>query len=696
MKQQQNMCIYLVKKLSLSLGAVLLSACVVRDVEMQLPTTLPEPPNKVAVNNEAPKVSIKKIPIKVQPFASLGYKPEPLSVENTRKLKLPLDKIAINVDKMPLNNFIHMALGEILDLSFEVDASLSTRKEPVTLHITKPVQAERLLGMVEQALSAYNIFLAWSPEGLRVLPSKKAAQIVPNLAQDPNKLVPKSGRTMTVIPLQYAKPSEALSFMRSFLNLSNSSNATINTRLNALVVTGMPERIAVYKEAISLIDRPSLENKRMLMLRPVYWQAQELAKTLKDLLVAQDIPVSDSANTVGVKIVEIAPTNALVVVAGEQKWLQLIQRWVDELDTVDAVGEEQKSYVYFVKNANAEGLGSVLSSVLTGTSSSTTTGVGNSTSANKSTSKKPTLNANKNNSSQGGSLRVIVDTERNALIFVGTARDYRRAYQLLQQLDRQPRQILIEATVADITIDDTQKLGVDWKLAQTGNNSSHTLQTLDGLGAAAGGLSYVFLNTASNITARINALATAGRAKILSSPKLLTKDNEQASMQVGTQVAVVGSEVSNVQAGGENNTNLLRSFTYVDTGVILSVTPTILEGGKVELALSQEVSEAGESSNNTPPIFTRKVETVLVAESGQTIMIAGLITHNESTKTTKVPILGDIPWLGSLFSNDSRTERSTNMVILITPHIVNSSAEATYLTNEFQKQLDWQAEEFGN
>nr|WP_239649592.1 type II and III secretion system protein [Methylocucumis oryzae] len=160
-------------------------------------------------------------------------------------------------------------------------------------------------------------------------------------------------------------------------------------------------------------------------------------------------------------------------------------------------------------------------------------------------------------------------------------------------------------------------------------------------------------------------------------------------MQVGSQVAVITSNLSNTQSANDSGTNLLANFTYVDTGVILGFTPTILEDAKVELKISQEVSEAGTSSNNTPPIFKRKVETVLTANSGETIMIGGLITHNEDVTDTKVPWLGDIPVLGWLFSTLSRSDKSTNMVILITPHIVSNSAEAAYLTKSFQEQMNW-------
>lgn len=661
---------------------------------MQLPKTLPEYEDQKQVENSVPEESLKIPNVqKKQELAILTLdKLPPLTEQQTGLLSLPKEKMAINVDAMPLNEFIHMALGDVLGLSFEVDAQVSKKKDLVTLHISHPVDAKRLLGMVEQLLGAYDVFLAESPNGLSVMPFSKASKTVPTPISDQSKLLLHTGRVMTIIPLRYTKAGDAMIFVRHFLNTGQVANATIDTRLNALIIIGMPDKIATYKQAVALIDRPGFADKNMVLIRPVYWQAEELGKELKKLLSAQNIPIHENSSNFGVNILTIEQTNSLVIISTEKKWISLVNKWVETLDTVDAVGEENNNYIYFVKNSKAESLGNIISSVLGGGSSSTQTEKEKDSGATgggiTKKSEKP-KKSKKQPQSQSQDLRVVADNERNVLIFTGTARAYRRAYNLLQRLDVEPRQVLIEATVADISLDKSLKLGVDWEYQNTSGNNSHLVGTLNGLGIAAGGLSYVFLNTAAGVTARIRALAADGNAKILSSPRLLTKNNEQASIQVGTQVAVVGSEVSNVQAAGGDNTNLLRSFTYVDTGVILTVTPTILDAGKVELKITQEVSEAGTSTNNTPPIFTRKVDTVLVAESGQTIMIGGLITHNESVQETKIPLLGDIPWLGHIFSNITRTNRITNMVVLITPHIVNSSAEATYLTDKFQQQMFW-------
>ncbi len=689
-----------------------LTGCNIKNVDLTLPSTLPELKKKASVQNAVPDVSPEQQKLSSKLLPNLHTKlMQPLTEKAADQLKLPAEEIAINVDALPLNEFIHMALGEIMGLSFEVDAQIASRREPVTLHITQPVKPRRLLDMIEQTLRAYDIFIAWSPQGLRVMPITKAGSTIPLVVSERSKVLLNMGRAMTIIPLRYAEPSEALAFARHFMHLGSTGEAIINPRLNALVVIDMPDRLAAFQRAIELIDTPNFQNKKLLMIRPVYWQASELSKALEELLAAQDIPLAKAETKHGIRIITVEPINALVIASPEPAWVNLINEWVSELDTAEAAGEESNSYVYFVKNASAKGLGEVLTSILGGadTSASSTSLLNKTTQKNPDESapvsaiagnrSKLTQIGKNNNATEGAEtavgegLRVVVDEERNALIFIGTARAYRSAYNLLQQLDKEPRQVLIEATVADITLDDTTKLGVEWQVEHHDSTGNGVLGTLGkaGLGALTGGLGYTF--NASDVAAQISALALQKKAKILSSPRLLTKDNEQANIQVGNQIAVVSSNLSNTQSATDNGTNIIQNITYVDTGVILGFTPTILEDGKVELKISQEVSEPGDSTANTPPIFKRKVETVLTASSGETVMIGGLISHNEAVTDTKVPWLGDIPVVGWLFSTLGRQDKTTNMVILITPHIVSNSSEAAYLTKSFQEQMNWNVKE---
>lgn len=719
---------YLVKSLNLLTSIALLSACeFTRPVRMDLPRPLPEAQQASKLSAPQPDSQSVAPKHKSQTLTGLPEREwKPLSPEITANLKLPTKPVTINIDGMPLNDFIHLALAEILGLSFELDATLAKREDPITLHLTEPLKAPALLDMVEQALRAYDIFLAWSPEGLRVVPSSKADKNAPQVLSETAKMEMRRGRAMTVIPLHYATPEEAVFFASTFIGGAPVAQLTVNKRLNALIVIGMPDQIATYQEAIKLIDRPGFANKKLTLLRPVYWQAAPLAKLLTEFLHAQGVPVSKTGEEYGVHLLLVEPINAVVVVSPDPAWTGMINSWLESIDTVEAVGEESNTYVYFVKHSSAKGLGQVISGILGkqgsqdnrpdtsqspmagqfngnnndlgGTSNTTSKGMGSASSANLSASGSSNSKKDSVEVLEGNGLRVVVDNERNALIFVGPSRAYRSAYTLLQQLDRMPRQVLIEATVADISLDKSKQLGVEWQYQHVdAPDSGGVLGTLGRLGVASatGGLGYAFVNQAAGIQAKISALVKDGSAKILSSPRLLTKDNEMASIQVGSQIAVlqssIGSAQSSISPGGQ--LNQLNSFTYVDTGVILKFTPTILDGGQIELKISQEVSEAGDSTNNTPPIFKRQVQTVLVSDSGQTVMIGGLITHNEALTETKVPYLGEIPLLGQLFRNETRTDRITEMVVLITPHIVTSTADATYLTAAFKKQLNWEEQQ---
>jgi len=519
-------------------------------------------------------------------------------------------------------------------------------------------------------------------------------KVPPQLVSSNARLALHQGKVMMIIPLTYANPAEAMVFPQLFLQNDKGSFMNLIPRLNALLVIGMPDRVERFRQAVEMIDRPSMKGKHAMLIRPVYWKVDDLIKPLEEGLASQGVKIAHSSNEPGLRLIAMKEINALMVISPDRAWSALLKSWVKQLDSaesVDALDEGDQAFVYFVRFSSAEKLGATLTSVLDGGQSQAGKAGGKKKIGAVTLPVVQKLAGAAINLGKKGQLRVVADAEHNALVFVGSARSYRVAYQLLQQLDRPAKQVLIEATVADITLDESTKLGVEWAFTNVDNSGklSGTLSTLGGLGVGAGGLLYTLTNAAGNVRAKINALASNGKAKILSSPRLLARDNEEARIQVGTQVSVLSQEIGSTAGTTGTTTGLLRSFTYIDTGVILTFTPTVMESGAVQLKISQEVSEAGTSVNNTPPISTRNVSTVLVVQSGQTIMIGGLITHNQGVTTTKVPWLGEIPFLGQLFSNTSITDRSTEMVILITPHVIESSSDADYLTKAFMHELHW-------
>jgi len=675
---------------------ILLTGCASKGKE-QLPETLQE---KTRIESPEKGMIDDAATVKPQLFESLETLTDVgshhVESETAKPLDLPAGELTLNADALPLKNFIHLALGEVLQLSFEVDPAVAGRDEPVTLHISKPVSADRLLGMVEETLSLFDVALVSVDQGMRVLPESKLRE-TPASIQTKYKTV-RHGQVVEMIPLVYAQMSELQQLGGTLFQLGKYGQIMFNQRLNAIIAIGDADRIKRFREFVNFLDRPSLSGNRLRLVRPIYWSAEDLSKELSKILKVQGIPVVETAGDGGaMTVLAIKPINALLVASPKREWMKLAESMIERLDGPNAAAPGIRTFIYFSRHRDADELGALVSQALGGgTASEKLDSLAGSAAAPGAATPPATASASDSTVSavsfhQMSGLNVVVDKKRNAIIFVGSSSAYQQVVPILDRLDIPARQMLLEVTVADVSLDDTDQLGVEWQFNNVDNSRTltGTLGTLGGLGVGTAGLSYALTNGLGNVRARINALATRGKAKILSSPTLLATDGENAHMQVGTQISVVSQEVSNATAANAAGTSLLRSFTYIDTGVILDISPSITDYGSVRMKLKQEVSEAGAGAANSPPIFKRIVDTVLVAETGQTVLLGGLITHNEGVTRTQVPILGDIPLLGTLFRNEVITDRSTELIILITPHIVRDKEDAAYLTEAYRKRLGW-------
>lgn len=242
--------------------------------------------------------------------------------------------------------------------------------------------------------------------------------------------------------------------------------------------------------------------------------------------------------------------------------------------------------------------------------------------------------------------------------------------------------------IAELTLKDDLQYGVEWYIKNRMDDGNYTLKTLGNLGVTTtAGLAYQFISDSQKFQAVINAAASKNDIHILSNPRLMVNDNQEAVMQIGNQVPVVSSEVS-VQA----NTGVQRNINYRDTGVILRVKPTIHTEGLLTLTISQEVSEAQTNTTSnldSPTILLRRISTNVVAGHGQSIVLGGLIGETKSSTINKVPLVGDIPLLGNLFKFTSRTTNRTELVVILTPTILSDLEDAVRVANEFKEELLW-------
>jgi len=296
---------------------------------------------------------------------------------------------------------------------------------------------------------------------------------------------------------------------------------------------------------------------------------------------------------------------------------------------------------------------------------------------------------------------IVTDESTNSIIVKATPLDYAKIKDTIKRLDIIPRQVLIEVLIAEVTLSGDTQFGIEWSLLGSkaniggykGTDKTSVDLGLGGLGTVdvtkslGTGFSYLF--DSSRLQAFLLAQASENKLNILSSPQILAADNKEARIEVGEEVPIVTSEY--VPMDRETTTSSSRSIEYRSTGVILNVTPRINEKGLVAMDISQEVSEAQpvvSGGIQSPVINNRTAETSLVVQHGQTIVIGGLIRDRINKTITGVPLVARIPLISYLFSNTQDSNKKTELVILITPHVVNNIDEAAVATREFKDKME--------
>ena len=254
-------------------------------------------------------------------------------------------------------------------------------------------------------------------------------------------------------------------------------------------------------------------------------------------------------------------------------------------------------------------------------------------------------------------------------------------------MDTTPNQVMLEATIAEVSLNDELKFGVRW-FFQKGNQSVGFTDAASAVGAVAG-FSY-FFNTV-NVKAVINALGTVTDVNVLSSPTMMVLENKKAVLQVGDEVPILTqSAVTPLNAGGTLNP-IVNSVTYRNTGVILGITPRVGEDGRVLLEVEQEVSDVVDrkaSGIDSPTIQQRRIKTTVTVRDGETIILAGLMQDKSTRTRDQIPIIGSIPFIGNAFKNKTDTINRTELLIAITPQVIRDDSQLSAATSEFRDSLN--------
>jgi general secretion pathway protein D len=286
---------------------------------------------------------------------------------------------------------------------------------------------------------------------------------------------------------------------------------------------------------------------------------------------------------------------------------------------------------------------------------------------------------------QQDQLRIVSDSRNNALIIYATPKEYELIDQAMQRLDVVPLQVLIEATIAEVTLNNQLQYGLQWAFNSGDFKVSFSAIATGAVSPVFPGFNYVL--NAGNAQIVLNALTAITQVKVISSPELLVLDNGVAHLQVGDEVPVVTQSAVSVVSPGAP---VVNSVDYLDTGVILSITPRVSSSGLVILDIDQEVSDVVNTTSSTidsPTIQQRRIESSVAVNTGETIALGGLIQDHTSNTVTGVPILSNIPVVGNLFKTTDNEHNRTELLVLLSPKVIKNTSDARLATSELRQRL---------
>lgn len=594
--------------------------------------------------------------------------------------------LQVNVESLPLPAFINEVFGNLLGMSFEVEASLQTKKDLVTLRVSEPQTPAQLYQVARQILDNYGVTGVKQGDILRFVPTTAAPE-----GGEPPILI--SGRALPdvpvshrpvfqIVPLRVVRNVHVAGWLRQ-LYPSKKLQISEDPERNAIILSGMPDLVRNAAEAVAFLDQPNMKGRYSLRIEPVFLSADELSTQLVSVLNTQGFTATQGAGLASVIVLPLKTVNAVIAFAADAQVLEHVKRWASTLDKPGHLPKkEQGLFFYPVQNTKAENLSKVLTPLLQGVLGDT-----NLTTPNLTNPAVPQNPATPMNSATGR--RMVVDTNRNAILYQGDAESWTRLLPILKEMDQPSKQTLIEVTIAEVTLSDQEQLGIEWLIKDLNlGGMTGTLASKLGV-ATSSGLTYTF-DSAGQTRAVLNAFAGNSQVNILSSPRVMVKSGESASINVGTEVPIVTSQSTDPTTVRAGTTGVLQQIQYRRTGVILHVKPTVHAGNRIDLEVNQEVSSAESNSTSnisSPVILNRSVETKLSLSDGGSVLLGGLISNSTTQGNSGVPILKDLPLIGSIFRSDKQTRNRTELIIVIVPYVINTDQDAQSMTESFRQRL---------
>ena len=596
------------------------------------------------------------------------------------------EPIRVSFHDVPLIAFVNEVFGELLGMSFSISPTLNEKTDLVTLRLTEPVPPSQLFSTARRVLQDYGIsigeqegvlsFEATEEIGSDDIPLLISGRALPE--------VPPTHRTIfQFVTLKILRTVQITRWLKQIFT-GGDLGITEDPERNSLLLKGDLATIAQAIEMIGVLDQPALRGRNGVIIEPQFLEASVLAKDITTLMDAQGFKVGGSGGFTSTMLIPLESVNKLVVFSVDAQVLGHVEEWARTLDAEQQQTIEDAVFTYQVLHTQAEEMTETLNGIL-----GIATGGGGSDAAGSSAAGGSEERTQR--SSGGRSGRIVVDKNRNMLLFRGSGKEWGDLLTVIEELDKPVPSVLIEVMVAEVTLTDEDKSGLEFLLRGTlGNGRGIRGGTLGSLGLQDKALSLT-LDSAGQTRAMLNAFYDDSRVMIRSRPRLLVKSGETATLEAGNEIpVVVQSSDSDTQL--EGSTNILQQVSYRKTGVILEIEPIVQANGLVDLSISQELSEArptaATSLEGTPTILNRRISTSLTLRDGGSLVMGGLISNSQSSGQAGIPGVGRIPVLGRLFRSDSYNEDRTELVIMVIPYVVANFEEGRELTERIKEELE--------
>jgi general secretion pathway protein D len=619
--------------------------------------------------------------------------------------------IDLRFDAADIREFVRAVLGDLLGVNYLIDPAVTGT---VTFQTTRPIRDDELLPLFEQILAANGAALIRDGDLYQVVPRAAAArQTDLVIGRDST-----AGIRTQVIPLRFIAATEMQRILESVV--ADPSSLRSDSARNLIIVSGTAAEVQAVQDTIGIFDVDWLRGMSLGLYPLDNVDPATLEAELTRVLSATAGQADDNPLGGIVRLVPLERLTSLLVVSSTPAGLREVEVWIRRLDQPgESAG--QRLYVYPVQNAKATELADVLGNIFQSRASArgdapASTGLDSAgvprmgavapgltpvqigprpVGGGPAAASAPAATESSDGLAlvDGSSLEIIADDVRNALVILGTPEQYRMVESAVRKLDVVPLQVLIEARILEVALRDDLSYGVEWFFHNNNINGGEgrSRGALDlgapGIAGLAPGFSYTIIDTADDVRLALNLLAEESDVNVLSAPSLMVLDNQTATINVGDEIPVPARQsISNI----DPNSPTVNEITFRQTGITLSVTPRVSNSGLVTMEVQQEVATAAATTTSNidaPTIQNRQIDSVVAVNSGETIVLGGLMRTQQSETESGVPGLRRIPGLGKLFGATSNEESRTELLVLITPRVVRNRDDVRSITEEFRQKL---------